>query len=91
MTDNQLKAFINEVEKTADLGKRLETSHLDLLQVSNQAGYTITDKDTKVLLAEIKHINQEDNINMPPLVVLIMAYLNILFPDYEKKVDVKSQ
>ena len=37
-------------------------------------------EEAKSLLSEIKRITKEDKTNMPPLVVIIMAYINILFP-----------
>ena len=88
MTKNQLKAFINEVDRTPDLRKEIASGNADLLKIASQAGYKITKKDAKGFFAEIKQITKCDKMNMPPLVVLIMAYLNILFPDDEKIVDV---
>tara|TARA_Y100001968_G_C18873194_1_gene488194 strand:- start:44 stop:310 length:267 start_codon:yes stop_codon:yes gene_type:complete len=83
MKKNQLKAFINEVEKAPDLKQKLESGDMGFLQVANEAGFNITKKDAKGFLFEINRITNEDKTNMPPLVVLIMAYLNILFPEYK--------
>ncbi len=82
---NQLSEFFTEVEKTPELKEKLESGESNLLDVANDAGYKITKKDAKGFLSEIQRITKEDKSDMPPLVVLIMAYLNMLFPEIEEK------
>ncbi len=65
--------------------EKLESGDSNLFDVANDAGYKITKKDAKGFLAEMQRITKEDKSDMPPLVVLIMAYLNMLFPDIEDK------
>ena len=55
-------------------------------QVEKNPEYEISKEEAKGLLSEIKRITKEDKTNMPPLVVIIMAYINILFPELD---DVK--
>ena len=55
-------------------------------QVEKDPEYKISEKEAKGFLSEIKRITQEDKTEMPPLVVLIMAYINMLFPELD---DVK--
>ncbi len=85
MKDNQLKAFIHEIENTSELKEVLESGDSDFLNIAKQSGFTITNKEMSGFLSEMRHLTQEDKTNMPPLVVLIMAYLNIIFPDYDKQ------
>ena len=49
-------------------------------QVEKNPEYKISEQDAKGFLSEMKRITKEDKTNMPPLVVIIMAYINILFP-----------
>ena len=57
-------------------------------QVENNPEYTISEKEAKGFLSEMKRITKEDKTNMPPLVVIIMAYINMLFPELnEVKVE----
>jgi len=56
-------------------------------QVENNAEYKISEQEAKGFLLERKPITKEDNTDMPPLVVIIMAYINILFPEID---DVKG-
>tara|TARA_B100000579_G_scaffold406080_1_gene392240 strand:+ start:2091 stop:2297 length:207 start_codon:yes stop_codon:yes gene_type:complete len=44
----------------------------------------ISEEEAKGFLSEIKRITKEDRTNMPPLVVLIMAYINMLFPELDE-------
>ena len=83
MKANQLKAFIDEIEQSSDLKQKLDSSQFDLIEVADEAGYKITKNDAKDFLAEIKRASEKDKVNMPPLVILIMTYLHMLFPDYE--------
>jgi len=53
-------------------------------QVENNPEYKISEQEAKGFLSEIKRITKEDETNMPPLVVIIMAYINILFPELDK-------
>ena len=53
-------------------------------QLEKNPEHKITEKEGKGLLSEIKRITREDHTNMPPLVVIIMAYINMLFPELDK-------
>ena len=53
-------------------------------QVEKNPEYTISEQEAKGFLSEIKRITIEDKTNMPPLIVIIMAYINILFPELDK-------
>ena len=53
-------------------------------QVEKNPKYKISEKEAKGLLSEINRITREDKTNMPPLVVIIMAYINMLFPELDK-------
>ena len=53
-------------------------------QVENNPEYKISEQEAKGLLTEIKRITKADKTNMPPLVVIIMAYINILFPELDE-------
>ena len=53
-------------------------------QVENNPEYKISEQEAKGFLTEIKRITKEDKTNMPPLVVIIMAYINILFPELDE-------
>ena len=54
-------------------------------QVENNPEYTISEQEAKGFLTEIKRITKADKTNMPPLVVIIMAYINILFPELDER------
>ncbi len=56
-------------------------------QVDKNPEYKISEEEAKSFLSEIKRLTKEDKTNMPPLVVIIMAYINMLFPELD---DVKS-
>ncbi len=49
-------------------------------QVEQNPEYNISEKEAKGFLSEMKRLTKEDKTNMPPLVVIIMAYINLLFP-----------
>ena len=49
-------------------------------QIERNPEYKISEQEAKGFLSEIKRITREDKTNMPPLVVIIMTYINILFP-----------
>ena len=53
-------------------------------QVEKNPEYKISEQEAKGFLSEIKRITQNDKTNMPPLVVIIMAYINILFPELDQ-------
>ena len=53
-------------------------------QVEKNPEYEISKKEAKGFLSEMKRITQEDKTDMPPLVVIIMAYINILFPELDE-------
>ena len=81
MPENTLKAFIEKVEQEPALQERLSTGNASLFEVVNSAGFEVTQADAKGFLSEIERITKEDKTEMPPLVVIIMAYLNMLFPE----------
>ena len=54
-------------------------------QVEKNPEYKISEQEAKGFLSEMKRITREDKTNMPPLVVIIMAYINILFPELDKE------
>ena len=53
-------------------------------QVERDPEYKISKQEAKGFLSEIKKITKEDKTNMPPLVVIIMAYINMLFPELDE-------
>ena len=53
-------------------------------QVEKNPEYKINKQEAKGFLSEIKRITKEDKTNMPPLVVIIMAYINMLFPEIDE-------
>ena len=53
-------------------------------QVEKNSEYKISAQEAKGFLAEIKRLTKEDKTNMPPLVVIIMAYINMLFPELDE-------
>ena len=53
-------------------------------QIERNPEYEISEKEAKGFLSEIKRITREDKTNMPPLVVIIMTYINILFPELDE-------
>ena len=52
-------------------------------KVENEPSYEITEKEAKGFISEIRRITKEDKTNMPPLIAVIMAYINILFPEIQ--------
>ena len=54
--------------------------------VEKNPEYKISEQEAKGFLSEIQLLTKEDKTNMPPLIVIIMAYINILFPELD---DVK--
>ena len=53
-------------------------------QVENNPEYKISEQEAKGFLSEMKRITRRDQTNMPPLVVIIMAYINMLFPELDE-------
>ena len=53
-------------------------------QVDKNPEYKISEEEAKGFLSEIKRLTREDKTNMPPLVVVIMAYINMLFPELDE-------
>ena len=53
-------------------------------QIEKNPEYKISEQEAKCFLSEIKRITREDKTNMPPLVVIIMTYINILFPELDE-------
>tara|TARA_B100000579_G_C22697478_1_gene788134 strand:- start:516 stop:722 length:207 start_codon:yes stop_codon:yes gene_type:complete len=53
-------------------------------QVEKNPEYKINKHEAKGFLSEMKRITKEDKTNMPPLVVIIMAYINMLFPELDE-------
>ena len=53
-------------------------------EVEKNPEYKISEQEAKGFLSEMKRITKEDKSNMPPLVVIIMAYINMLFPELDK-------
>ena len=55
-----------------------------LHEVEKNPEYKISEQEAKGFLSEMKRLTEEDKTNMPPLVVIIMAYINMLFPELDK-------
>ena len=53
-------------------------------QVEKNSEHKISEQEAKSFLSEIKRLTKEDNTNMPPLVVIIMAYINMVFPELDE-------
>ncbi len=52
-------------------------------EVEKNPEYKISEQEAKGFLSEMKRITKEDKSNMPPLIVIIMAYINMLFPEID--------
>ena len=50
-------------------------------QVEKNPEYTISEQEAKGFLSEMKRLTKKDKTNMPPLVVIIMAYIDMIFPE----------
>ena len=50
-------------------------------KVEKDTEYKLSEQEAKGFLSEIKQLTKKDKTNMPPLVVILMAYINILFPE----------
>tara|TARA_Y100001968_G_C18841050_1_gene473548 strand:- start:49 stop:255 length:207 start_codon:yes stop_codon:yes gene_type:complete len=55
-----------------------------LNEVEKNPEYKISHQEAKGFLSEMKRITKEDQTSMPPLVVIIMAYIDMLFPEIDK-------
>ena len=55
--------------------------------VEKNPEYKISEQEAKGFIAEMKRITKEDTTNMPPLVVIIMAYINMIFPEVNEVKD----
>ena len=53
-------------------------------QVEKNPDFKISEQEAKGFLSEIQRLAKEDKTNMPPLVVIIMAYINMLFPERDE-------
>ena len=53
-------------------------------KVESNPEYKISKQEAKGFMSEMKRITKEDKTNMPPLVVIIMAYINLLFPEFDE-------
>tara|TARA_Y100001968_G_scaffold174129_1_gene159547 strand:+ start:355 stop:561 length:207 start_codon:yes stop_codon:yes gene_type:complete len=51
--------------------------------VEKNPEYKLSEQEAKGFLTEVARITKEDKTNMPPLVVIIMAYINMLFPELD--------
>ena len=80
MTKNTLQGLLEKVERENQLSAEA-ISDIDLIKVVNSAGSELNKPEAKVILDEIKAIAKDDSTQMPPLVVIIMAYLNMIFPE----------
>ena len=52
-------------------------------EVEKNPEYKISEQEAKGFLSEMKLLTKKDKTNMPPLVVIIMAYINMLFPELD--------
>ena len=53
-------------------------------EVKKNPEYKISEHEAKGFFSEIQRLTKEDITNMPPLDVIIMAYINMLFPELDK-------
>ena len=53
-------------------------------KIEKNPEYKIHEQEAKGFLSEIKRLTEEDKTNMPPLIVIIMAYINMLFPELDE-------
>ena len=61
-------------------------------EVEKNPEYKISEKEAKGFLSEMKRLTKEDKTNMPPLVVIIMSYINMLFPELDElRAEAKAQ
>ena len=86
-TDLEARGFAMQVEGLASLLMeslfyRARENRRDPGEQSPE--YKISEKEAKGFLSEMKRLTKEDKTNMPPLVVIIMAYINMLFPELDE-------
>ena len=62
------------------------TNPIQLLvdHVEKKPEYKISEREAKGFLSEIKRLSKDEKTNMPPLVVIIMAYINMFFPELDE-------
>ena len=53
-------------------------------EVEKNPKYKISEQEAKGFLSEIKRLTKKEKTNMPPLVVIIMAYINMVFPELDE-------
>ena len=53
-------------------------------QVEKNPEYKISEQEAKGFLSEINRLTKEDKTGMPTLIVIIMAYINMLFPELDE-------
>ena len=53
-------------------------------EVEKNPEYKISEQEAKGFISEMTRITKEDQTNMPPLVVIIMACINMLFPELDE-------
>ena len=46
--------------------------------------FKLTEQEASSILSELNRIVGEEKTNMPPLIVIIMAYINMLFPELDE-------
>ena len=46
--------------------------------------FKLSEQEASSILSEVKRIVGEEKTNMPPLIVIIMAYINMIFPEIEE-------
>ena len=68
---NSLMGSLNQIQSLVD-------------QVEKNPEYKISEVEAKGFVSEIKRLTKEDKTGMPPLVVIIMAYINMLFPELDE-------
>ncbi len=50
-------------------------------ELENNPETKISEMEDKGFLSEMKRLTKEDQTNMPPLIVIIMAYIDMIFPE----------
>jgi polyhydroxyalkanoate synthesis regulator phasin len=53
-------------------------------EVEKNPEYKISEQEAKGFLSEVKRLTKEDKTNKTPLVVIIMAYINMFFPELDE-------
>ena len=60
-------------------------------KVEKSPEFEISEQEARGFVSEMKMITREDTTNMPPLVVIIMAYINMLFPELDEVESLEKQ